>query len=253
MEIFDWSYLFSGKNVHEQVELFNKTLLNFFHNFISSKTILCDDKDPPCMNDEIKNLIKRKNWLFQCQRKPGNLASLNSITQDILNAVNTSKLKYHERLARNLNDPKTTPKTYWKISKTFANGTKIPLILPLLVGNQLVTDFLEKANLFNDFFSQQCTTVDNDSSIPPNITFAIEQKLSTLEFCIDDIVKIIKLLDPNKAHGHDEISIRMIKLGATSIAKPLSILFRNCFENQCFPKEWKKANIVSVHKKRINN
>ena len=251
IEIFDWSSLFSGKNVHEQVEVFNKTLLNIFHNFIPNKIILCDDKDPPWMNDEIKNLIKRKNWLFQCQRKSGNLdyACLNSITQDISNAVNSSKLKYHERLALNVNDPKTAPKTYWKILKTFVNGTKIPLIPPLLVGNQLVTDFLVKANLFNDYFSQQCMTVDNDSSIPPNITFATEQKLSTVEFCTDDIVKIIKSLDPNKAHGHDEISIRMIKLCTTSISKPLSILFRNCFVNQCFPNEWKKANIVPVHKK----
>ena len=41
----------------------------------------------------------------------------------------------------------------------------------------------------------------------------------------------------------------MIKLCASSIAKPLSILFRNCFENQCLPKEWKKSNIGIVHKK----
>ena len=110
-----------------------------------------------------------------------------------------------------------------------------------------------KANLFNDYLSQQCTTVNNDSSIPPDITFATAQKLYTLEFCMDDIVKIIKSLDPNKARGHDEISIRMIKLCATSIAKPLSILFRSSLENQYFPKEWKKANIVPVHKKMINN
>ena len=89
------------------------------------------------MNGEIKNLIKRENWLFQCQRKSGNLdyASLNSNTQDISNAVNSSKLKCHERLALNLNDPETAPKVYWKILKTFVNGTKIPLIPPLLVGN----------------------------------------------------------------------------------------------------------------------
>ena len=72
------------------------------------------------MNDKIKNLIKRKNWLFQCQRKSGNLdyACLNSITQDISNAVNSSKLKYHEHLALNLNEPKTAPKTYWEILKS---------------------------------------------------------------------------------------------------------------------------------------
>ena len=72
------------------------------------------------MNDKIKNLVKRKNWLFQCQRKSGNLdyASLNSITQDISNAVNSSKLKYHERLALNdlndLNDPKKPQKPIGK-------------------------------------------------------------------------------------------------------------------------------------------
>ena len=32
--------------------------------------------------------------------------------------------------------------------------------------------------------------------------FATEQKSSTLEVCTDGIVKIIKSLDPKKAHGH---------------------------------------------------
>ena len=78
IEIFD-------EQVQKQVELFNKTLLNIFHNFIPCKIILGDDKDPAWMTDKIKNLIKRKNWLFQCQRKSGNLnyTSLNSIGQDI--------------------------------------------------------------------------------------------------------------------------------------------------------------------------
>ena len=60
IESFDWSKLFSGKNVHKQVKLFNKTLLNIFHNFIPNKIIVCEDKDPPWMNGEIKKMIKRK-------------------------------------------------------------------------------------------------------------------------------------------------------------------------------------------------
>ena len=65
------------------------------------------------MNEEIKKLIKRKNWLFQCQRMSASLgfASLNSITQDILNGVNPSKLKYNERLVLERSDPKTVPKS----------------------------------------------------------------------------------------------------------------------------------------------
>ena len=198
-------------------------------------------------------MTKSKHWL---RGKTGDFSvkeSLATLTMlvwillhKISNAVNSSKLKYHERLALKLIDPKTARKTYWKILKTFVNGTTIPLIPSLLVGNQLVTDFLVKANLFNDYFSQPCTTVDNGSSIPLNIKFATEQKLSTFEFCID-IIKIIKSLNPSKGHGHGEIPIRIIKLSVSSIAKPLSILFRNYFENDCFRKEWKKANIVPVH------
>ena len=51
--------------------------------------MLCDDKNPPWVHDEIKTLIKRKNWLFHFQRKSGNLDyALNSITQDLCNAGN---------------------------------------------------------------------------------------------------------------------------------------------------------------------
>ena len=165
-------------------------------------------------------MIKRKNWLFQSQRKSCKLdfAVLNSLTQDISDAIISSKLKHYEGLANKLKDPKTASKTYWKILKTFLNGAKIPLIPSLLVGNQLVSDVLEKPNLFNDYFSKQCATIDNNSAIPANASFETEERLSTFEICSGGIVKIIRSLDPNKAHEHDEISIRMVKICASSIS-----------------------------------
>ena len=103
--------------------------------------------------------------------------------------------------------------------------------------------------MLNDFFSKQCSTIVNNSSLPTNVTFEIEKRLSTFDFSTGNILKFIKALNPNKAHGHDGISIRMIKLCAFSISKPLHILFKNSLENECFPGEWKKANIVLAYKK----
>ena len=60
-------------------------------------------------------------------------------------------------------------------------------------------------------------------------------------------------MHPNKAQGHDEIFTLMIKTCAFSISKPLVILFGNCLKSECFPKEWKKANIVPAHGKMIKN
>ena len=103
--------------------------------------------------------------------------------------------------------------------------------------------------MFNDYFSKKCTTIDNNSAIPVNTSFGTEDRFSTFEICPGDVVKVIESLDPNKAHGHDELTIHMIKMWGSSIAKPLAVLFRNCLESESFPKEWKKANIVPVHKK----
>ena len=129
---------------------------------------------------------------------------------------------------------------------------KIPLIPPPLVNNEYVTDFLDKGNLFNDFFRDQCRPIINDSSLPNNQTTKTVTGLSGINIDTDTIVKLIRSLDPNKAHGCDGISIRMLKLCATSISKPLHILFNNSVINECFPNEWKKVNVIPVHKKVTN-
>ena len=45
------------------------------------------------------------------------------------------------------------------------------------------------------------------------------------------------------------ISIRMIKICDTSICRPLKLIFQSCIKSGKFPIEWKKANVVLVHKK----
>ena len=186
-----------------------------------------------------------------CIRSKENRVALpiNALTLDTSNVISSSKLKYHERLANKLNDSKKVPNIYMVILKTFVNGSKIPLIPPLLVDNKLVTDFLDKANLFNNFFAKQCTPISNDSTVPANMNFWTREILSSLEFCVDDIFKIIRSLDQNKTHAHDETSIRMKKLCASSISKPLHLIFRNCLETETFPNVWIKANIISVDRK----
>ena len=41
----------------------------------------------------------------------------------------------------------------------------------------------------------------------------------------------------------------MLKICGNSIYKPLQLIFRSCIENGKFPSEWKKTNVVPVHKK----
>ena len=41
----------------------------------------------------------------------------------------------------------------------------------------------------------------------------------------------------------------MVQLSCVSIAKPLFLIFKNCFNASTFPAEWKKSNVIPIHKK----
>ena len=56
-------------------------------------------------------------------------------------------------------------------------------------------------------------------------------------------------MEVNKAHGHDNILVRMIKLCTNSVAQPLTLIFRNSAAAGIFSTRWKRANIVPIHKK----
>ena len=91
--------------------------------------------------------------------------------------------------------------------------------------------------------------MNNISVLPNNLAKLTNDSLDRANFSNDDISKTINKLDPNKAHGHDMLSIRMIKLCGNSICKPLSIIFNDCLKEGKFPSDWKKAHVVPVHKK----
>ena len=150
IENFDWNKLFSGQDIHDQVNLFNTEILNIFRNFISNKVILCDDKEPPWVNEEVRLLIKQKKLMFRTQRKNSDfdIGILNKLSEDLSNAITNLKLAYYRRIASKLNDPNSPPKTYWSILKSFVNGKRIPLIPPILFKDQLVTNFFLKKQTY---------------------------------------------------------------------------------------------------------
>ena len=65
----------------------------------------------------------------------------------------------------------------------------------------------------------------------------------------EEILKIIRALNIDKADGHDDISIRMIKICDKSLLKPLILLFQNSAKLSYFLDIWKRSNIIPVHKK----
>ena len=58
----------------------------------------------------------------------------------------------------------------WTLLKSFFNKKKTRLIPHFFHGNEDVTDFKKKAELFNSFLAQQCSLISYSSEIPLNLT-----------------------------------------------------------------------------------
>ena len=250
---FDWEKAFSNVNVQAQVKLFNETLTNIFMNFVPNKRITVDDKDPPWVTENTKKLLKDKSKLYaqyiKNGRKEGDYEKLLNITINITTEISNSKKNYFDNLAEKLCDPKLNWKACWNILKYFTNCKKVPIIPALLISNHFVTNFNKKSNYLNGFFVNQFSLINNHSKLPLNRDSITTSLLSSVSIKESDILSILKSLDANRAHGHDDISIRMLQLSNKSILKPLKLLFENCLRTGIFPEQWKKANIVPIHKK----
>ena len=118
----------------------------------------------------------------------------------------------------------------------------------LFIDGKFVSDFYKKANIFNNLFASMCTPIKN-ASILPAFSYRTEQRINSFRVSEGDILAIMKTLDPAKAHGLDDISIKMIKICNDSITKPLKLIFEQSLKQGEFPNLWKKANVVPSHKK----
>ena len=90
------------------------------------------------------------------QTQISSLLKVEDLRNEISNLITKSREKYYQRIKAKLNGPSLSNKTYWSILKTFYNGKKVPIIPPLFINNKFVTDFQEKANVFNYFFAKKC-------------------------------------------------------------------------------------------------
>ena len=200
--------------------------------------------------------FKDKNLFYQCFVKntdftnnDSNLERFHSLENNLTNTSETTK-QYLIKNAKKQSDPNVSSKTCWSILKSFLAGKKIPFIPSIFHENRFITKFREEAELFNSFFANQCSLIQNSSVPPADYEYFTEKSLSNVTLTDNNIGKITSSLDPNKAHGRDMMIIRMLKICEDSIYKPLGLIFRAYLAHWVFPQNWKKANVVPIHKKR---
>ena len=122
--------------------------------------------------------------------------------------------------------------------------TQIP---PILNEGTFPLNCIDEAKLFNEHFSNKCKLILNNSSLPV-FEYITDKRIESVSIKDEDILFLIRKLNPNKAAGSDGISGQMLLIADSFAVLPLR-LFHNILETSLYPNMWKLANVTPFFKK----
>jgi len=111
------------------------------------------------------------------------------------------------------------------------------------------------AEVFNDQFSSVFTSENTtEMPVPASLfTGSDNEKLSSIIFTQDQVLKRLLQLRTDKSAGVDNISSRFLKALCPEISVPVTLLFNCSMSEGKIPHDWKLANVTPIHKQGNRN
>ena len=150
--------------------IFSESFLNIMGSFIPSKFVTVNDKDAPWVTPEVKASLRRnkniyKTWLKN-GKDPETRDKVRDIQRDTNRIISRAKSTYINALSNKICDPDTGQKAFWTAFKRLSNNKKITNIPPLYENGRYISNFKDKADVFNNYFAEQCRPHVNSSFLP---------------------------------------------------------------------------------------
>ena len=233
---------------------FQRVIDLHFEEHFPKQTITMSYKNRlPWLTEKLRTQIKDKNSMhIQVMRNPDD-QQLNlkykTLRNELTSALRNSELKhYSNELELNKSDLHKTWGVLRVIIGKDANNLKPKL--QFQVNDKYVTDSLEVANSFNEFF------VSIGPKLADNI-LSTTNPLSYVNNCTNSIVippvtiaevRQTILSMKNSSAGWDDFPARVAKQSIDSYIEPLTCLINRSFADGIFPNELKLARIVPIFK-----
>ena len=243
----DWNLLLSD-DADISAEQWTKRFLYIMEECIPSITIK-RRKNLPWLNTNIVRHKRMRNKMFQKAKrrhKQQHLLQFKKIRNKVVTMLRQEKIKYFNSLSGA--DNKKTMKCLNK---------KEDLIPSLQEGNIQAINAKEKSDMLNTFFPMCWNNSEPPLFEADNTTYSENAhnhslSLDDLLCTQEQVLHHLRNLDTGKANGPDNISARMLKETASSIAPSLTCLFNLSITKGQLPRPWKTASVGPIPKSTNN-
>ena len=252
----DWKTLTNVENLDDAANNLNKMLLQLAFENIENKIVTVRPKDKPFYNGYLRRLKRKLNRLHKRAKVTDHnflwesyRVNRNFYFREVERCKIEFLSKYYEQFDQSLHNPKK----YFNMAKRiipFKNNDNND-IPPIFTDEGIIlTNDLDKAQTFNNFFAKASELDDSNAVLPTNyINYNVKTELDSFFITEEEVKDQIALLDSDKGYGPDGISPKFIKIAGESLVQPLTQLFNMSLISAKVPAIWKKANVIPLHKK----
>ena len=213
------------------------------------------NRDKLWITSDLKRNIRKRDRLFKLAKQTESDTNWNRwrYQRNLVTSMNRQlKGEYIKNQVQKLIEQKQTPYKYHKTLKSIIGRPNDRCIPPLLTQHdEVVTNDMEKASIFNNHFVAQSTLDTSSSNIPPVTSptqAPIFEQFLTSE---QEVLQILNSLDTNKSTGPDGLPTQFLKMTALLIARPLSQLFNKSLDLGIYPSQFKIAHVKPKDHPRI--
>lgn len=259
LESVNWDTILTG-DVDRRVEAFTNIILELMQIFIPHRTFTVKPRDQPWFGYGCRIAAddKSRAWV-RYNKNPNRRNKLfHKNTCRKMDEVQQWAIKcWQKDIKSKLINKDTGQKEWWNLMKQ-QQGLSYDDTIPPLTGEDgtVAISNVDKAELLASFFAAKMSPLSDDCH-PPKLDLRTNSKLSSIHVEEHEVVYLLRNIDCRKSIGPDNISPYILKKCAFQLAKPLQNLFNACIKQKIWPRKWKLARVVAIHKKNsktcVNN
>jgi hypothetical protein len=184
----------------------------------------------------------------------GNFTEYKNMRNKCVSIVRDAKKTYYQSCIKNSNGDSTK---LWKHIHELVQSDSKSAPTAIKDGETTLTDAQHLCESFNKYFStvvhQYLPTTNQTPDLEALHNFVSSKipdgiLLTMPPLTCEEVFQSLNKLDPHKATGLDDLSSKILKMSASVIAKPLSVIYNQSIACGYFPTQWKTARVTPVHK-----
>ena len=249
-----WSIVDVFDEVEDKLHVFNLLFSSILDEHAPIKTFKVRGKPNPCITDNIRALMKTRDyWRKEARKRNDPMAwtAYRNLRQEVKREIKIAEREFFTELIQR--NPGNT-NNIWKA---------IRQIIPRKSTSQRIfsKDNKTVADEFNRFFVsvgqssvEKIQSLANECNITLNRNYFVPRQYPSCEqFHLNtvgsgEIERIISSMPSNKAPGIDKISVRVLKDCLTPILPVITSIINTSIETCKFPTTWKLAEVTPLHK-----